>query len=153
MRSVPRTNHLASLVDHAVWANHEWIVRLERQATEARLYELMSHILLSEQVWFQRIRGEPLDREIWRTLNPAEMSGLHERNRGVYDQLLSSDLHRQIAYQRFTGEHYESPVSDIVLHLCLHGAHHRGQMARYASEQKIAAPNVDFINYCIVHRV
>jgi uncharacterized damage-inducible protein DinB len=145
---------LNRLVDHCTWANEQWITRLfQATPTESRLHQLMSHVLLSEQVWFQRVAGEPLDTDIWRPLKSDEMRDLHNRNTTIYRDLVDGDLRRDIEYTRFTGEHYCSPVSDIVLHLCLHGMHHRGQMARTASELKVARPNTDFINYCIVNRL
>ena len=146
------TDYLRRLVDHGHWANERWMTQLDNQLlSDERLRQLMSHILLSEQVWFQRISGAPLDREIWRTLGTSEMQALHARNRVTYEDLLGHARDRRIAYERFTGERYASTVSDILLHLCLHGMHHRGQMARHASERQLPAPNTDFLNYCIVN--
>jgi uncharacterized damage-inducible protein DinB len=47
------------------------------------------------------------------------------------------------------GEQYQSPISDILLHLTLHGAHHRGQMATYASDAGKSPINTDYVQYCL----
>jgi DinB family protein len=51
------------------------------------------------------------------------------------------------------GEEYQSPVSDILLHLSLHGTHHRGQMATYVSGKGAKPINTDYIQYCLSNRL
>jgi uncharacterized damage-inducible protein DinB len=149
----PPVDTLEKLIRHCTWANLAWIERLGELPDQERLHQLMSHVLLSQQVWFQRIAEEALDRDIWRVLSGTDMRTLHERHAQLYKQLQQHDQWKRVSYQRFTGEQYESAVSDILLHLCLHGMHHRGQMARYAGERRIPVPNTDFVNFCIINRV
>jgi uncharacterized damage-inducible protein DinB len=54
---------------------------------------------------------------------------------------------------RFTGEKYRSPISDILVHLSHHGAHHRGQMAMHISAEGVTPINTDFIQFCLVNRL
>jgi hypothetical protein len=72
---------------------------------------------------------------------------------GERADLLTRDLTQMIAFQRFTGEKYESPIADILLHLILHGSHHRGQMATHASAAGLRAINTDYVEYCRIHRL
>jgi uncharacterized damage-inducible protein DinB len=74
-------------------------------------------------------------------------------HREVYVSLLRSDLSRVVDYTRFSGEKYRSPISDILIHLSHHGAHHRGQMATYISAEGVAPINTDFIQFCLVNRL
>ena len=74
----------------------------------------------------------------------------HQR---VYAEFLNGDLGRVIDYTRFTGERYQSPVSDILLHLTLHGTHHRGQMAINVSGKGLKPINTDFIQFCLLNRL
>jgi uncharacterized damage-inducible protein DinB len=71
----------------------------------------------------------------------------------VYESLLRSDLSRVVDYTRFTGEKYRSPISDILVHLSHHGAHHRAQMATHISAQGVTPINTDFIQFCLVNRL
>ena len=75
------------------------------------------------------------------------------RNRKLYNEILKESLDRVIPYKRFTGEEYQSPVADILLHLTLHGAHHRGQMATYVSSKGMKPINTDFVQYCLLNRL
>jgi uncharacterized damage-inducible protein DinB len=143
-------NTLNKLVDHCVWANGQWI-GFVAEAFPGDEFPVvrMSHILLGERAWFQRIAGQEPDPKIWRVIAIPELRELHTQHEGTFRQLLAGNLERVIAYKRFTGEEYQSPVSDILLHLTLHGAHHRGQIATYVSNQGKAPINTDFVQYCL----
>jgi uncharacterized damage-inducible protein DinB len=141
-------NHLQRLVKYTNWANQLWLeFVLEKAPTDEYLTRMMSHILLAENIWFQRIYGEELDSEVFRTREKDELLGLAERNPRRYAEILTSDLERIVAYRKLNGEAMESRVSDILMHLVTHGNHHRGQMATYASKEKLGAPTTDYINY------
>jgi uncharacterized damage-inducible protein DinB len=147
-------NALPKLVAHCEWANNAWRDFIEaRAASDDWLRQRISHIMLGERAWFQRIHGKEPGREIWRQLSFSELGQLAEEHHRVYADLLTQDLTRMIAFQRFTGEMYESPIADILLHLTLHGAHHRGQMATHASAVGLTPINTDFVQYCRIHRV
>ena len=143
---------LSKLVAHTAWANGEWVTFAEANCpSDEYLLTRLSHILLGEQAWFQRILGEEPDRDIWRMLTIPQLRELHGKHKTLYSELLAGNVDLVIAYKRFTGEEYQSPISDILLHLALHGAHHRGQIATYVSKQGKPPINTDFIQYCLVH--
>jgi uncharacterized damage-inducible protein DinB len=145
-------NPLPKLVAHCAWANRMWLdFIVTKAASDERLLRWLSHIALGERAWLQRIRGETPGRDIWALLAIPELERLMIEHEQTFDMLLSHDLARIIAYQRFTGERYQSSIADILLHLTLHGAHHRGQMATHSSASGIAPVNTDFIEYCRLH--
>ena len=113
----------------------------------------LAHILLGERARFQRLAGEEPDRDIGRLLTAAELHDMHAQHRTIYEDLLPGDLQRVIAYRRFTGEEYQSPVVDVLLHLALHGGHHRGQMATHVSTKGPKPINTDFVQFCLVYRL
>jgi uncharacterized damage-inducible protein DinB len=144
---------LEKLIDHCLWANEAWIAFIaEHAASDEYARTRMSHILLGEQAWFQRIAGEVPDREIWKTLDPPTLREMHARHRDRYRQLLGGDLERVVAYTRFTGERYQSPIADILLHLVTHGAHHRGQLATHMSGTGLKPIVTDFVQFCLATR-
>ena len=145
---------LHKAVKHCGWANARWIEFIAAmngadQYTVARV----SHILLGEQAWFQRIAGETPDRDIWRAMSIAQLREMHQTHEQSYERLLGSDLDRIVRYQRVTGEKYQSSVSDIVLHLITHGAHHRGQVAAHVAANGARPPNTDFVQFCIANEL
>jgi uncharacterized damage-inducible protein DinB len=40
-----------------------------------------------------------------------------------------SDLPRGVTYKNSAGQEFTSTLEDILLHVCLHGSYHRGQIA------------------------
>lgn len=142
-------DNLKKLIKHCIWANNSWIQFLSGINSDAEyLNNMMSHILLSEQAWFQRISAVKVDREIWNTLSIKELEELHQRHTKTFDEFLDQNLNKVINYRRFNGEAQSAEVSDILLHLCTHGAHHRGQMASFASNQGMEVIKTDYIHYC-----
>ena len=145
-------NSLKRLIGHCVWANKRWINFVDENfRSDEYAVKLLGHIFLGEQAWFQRVIGEEPDRDIWKTLTISQLHEIHAKHDTMYRELLVSEVERVIAYKRFTGEEYRSSVADILLHLTLHGAHHRGQIATYVSKKGTPPINTDFIQYCLIH--
>jgi uncharacterized damage-inducible protein DinB len=143
---------LDKAAQHCVWANSCWIDFIAAgNGSDEYIVKRISHVLLGEQAWFQRIAGEPPDRDIWRAMSAAQLREMHRKHEGIYTRLLDDDLERVIQYQRFTGEKYQSSIADIVLHLVTHGAHHRGQVAAHLAAKAVRPPNTDFVQFCIVN--
>lgn len=140
--------YLNHLINHTIWANEKWIDFYTLKLPEdEHLCKILCHILLGEQVWFQRIRGEKLNRKIWRILSSEKLHSMQQENSKIYRQLLDSDLAERIEFQRFTGETGTSSIGNILLHLCTHGSHHRGQIASHVSSIGLKPINTDYIAY------
>jgi len=144
---------LSKIVRHCTWANEAWIDFIASNfATDEFLLKRISHILLGERAWFQRLDGSDPDRNIWTVMAIPELRDTHKEHEKVYAECLNGDLGRVIKYTRFTGERYQSSVSDILLHLTIHGTHHRGQMAINVSGKGLKPINTDFIQFCLSNR-
>jgi len=140
---------LRKSIGYTIWANTEWLHFLTDNAVhDSNLLSRMSHILLSEMVWFQRIEGVAPDKDIWQLLTLPQMEELNSRHKPLYRRLLEEDAERMISYKRLSGEEHQTAVSDILMHLMVHGAHHRGQMATLASKTGLKTINTDYITYC-----
>ncbi|MBI5095944.1 MAG: DUF664 domain-containing protein [Candidatus Hydrogenedentes bacterium] len=140
--------YLQRLAAYTSWANRLWLdFAYDTAQEEGYLTRLVSHVYLAERVWFQRIRGEATDKDVFKTQTKVELLDLADQHLHRYSDVLSSDLRRVLTYRRFTGDEYESALSDILLHLFTHGSHHRGQMASYASQKKLGPPNTDLITF------
>ena len=145
---------LEKQIAHSNWANRTWIRFLaDVRSDDEFLLGRISHILLGERAWFQRIDGETPDRDIWRRLPAPDLIDMQSRHEEIFARILAGDLTRVVPYTRFTGEQYQSSVADLLSHLALHGMHHRGQMSVRASQAGITPPNVDFVQFCLTHGV
>jgi uncharacterized damage-inducible protein DinB len=126
--------HLVRLVAHLEWADDRVLAAL-RSATapDPACLELLAHILAAEHVWLARLKGESPRHPVWPALSLEECAGLVRANQHQLTAYVSSltpeDLPRGVTYRNSAGQQFTSRVEDILLHVCLHGAYHRGQVA------------------------
>jgi uncharacterized damage-inducible protein DinB len=128
------SSYIRKLVDHMKWADAAALDALRTSpGTETRALTLYAHILGAESVWLARIDGRPSDVAVWPSLSVDECATLSARNAEAYDALLASlapaDFSREIDYRNSAGTPFRSTLEDILLHVALHGAYHRGQVA------------------------
>lgn len=145
--------YLRKLVDHLAWADEAALTTLrESPGTDARGMTFYGHILGAEGAWLARIAGRRYDGKIWPTLTLDEAATLAAKNaadlRALVEPLTEADLAREIEYRNSAGREFRSTVEDILLHVALHGAYHRGQVAlviRGGGGEPIATDYIGFI--------
>jgi uncharacterized damage-inducible protein DinB len=98
------------------------------------LHGTLNHLLLTDRLWLKRLTGEgdhpnQLDAILYE--NPAELTRarIAEDSRLIavvekYDEAALANLH---SYEMTSGMPQSQVLSDILLHLFNHQAHHRGQ--------------------------
>ncbi|GAB3916086.1 DinB family protein [Larkinella terrae] len=143
-------NYLLRLVDYEQWANRAVIDALGSVANPPhRAVELMGHVLSAQQVWMSRLTGEISYVAIWEDIPIAWMGETSDRNFRRLKTFLEGEseesLVQLIAYKNSVGEPFESPLTDILLHLSHHAAYHRGQIVQLIRPQLTEAPKTDFI--------
>lgn len=115
---------LDRLLAYDDWANREALASL-RGVPPRRL----AHIVGAQHTWLQRLTGGPAA-EVWPELDPAAIAVQLDLLRPRWqDVLRTDDLDRVVAYTNTKGRRFESTVGEILLHVALHGAYHRGQIA------------------------
>ena len=143
-------NQWIRLVDYEQWANRAVIDALDSVANPPhRAVELMGHILSAQQVWLSRVTGEVSYVAIWEDIPIAWMGETSDRNFRRLKSFLEAEsdesLNRLIAYSNSAGEPFETPMTDILMHLSHHAAYHRGQIVQLIRPQLAEAPKTDFI--------
>ena len=126
--------HLRKLVDHLVWADARVLEALRTTAgSDPRALELYAHVLGAEHVWLARISGKPPSVSVWPMLTLDGCARLAAENVVALRRLLSEAtpelVDREVNYTNSAGRTYDSKIDDILLHVALHGAYHRGQVA------------------------
>jgi RimJ/RimL family protein N-acetyltransferase/uncharacterized damage-inducible protein DinB len=135
-RTIPPHLHtLFRLQGHMAWADQQALMAI-RNAGSGRdqALELLSHVLGAEHVWLSRMQGVPPTVAVWPRLGLDAAAALAEQNemgfRAFLFNLRAEDLRRIVSYRNSAGEEFATSVEDILLHLFLHGAYHRGQIAQ-----------------------
>lgn len=142
---------LRRLVEHLAWANRRALASA-RDAGDEEARRLIAHVLGAERVWLARLEtGGSSGLEIWPDLGLGACDELLAENakalRRYVEERGGAKLRAPVAYRNSKGRAFETPARDILLHLCLHGEHHRGQIARRVREAGLEPVNSDYITF------
>lgn len=128
--------HLQREFGYDAWANGEVLAAIKADGAglhAAQPPKLLAHILSAERLWLERLRQQPQSLPVWPNLTldhcSAQMAELAGFWPGYFAQLSSAGLSQKVAYQNSQGEPWSSTVQDILAHVVIHSAYHRGQIA------------------------
>jgi uncharacterized damage-inducible protein DinB len=115
------------------WANEQVLAVLKSAADQselARSQELLAHILSAEQLWLERLKQLPQTLPVWpkMTIEQCEVQSkeIQHRWQEYLAELPESTLLDKISYTNSKGEKWTDTVQDILNHVILHSAYHRG---------------------------
>jgi uncharacterized damage-inducible protein DinB len=123
------------LLEYDRWANGETLTSLERMgAPPASALSLVNHVLAAEAGWLRRMGQETAFEGFWPgddlvTLRRAWADALPALWASFLADPTRSDSARTISYVNSKGERWTSTVEDVLLHVVIHSAYHRGQVA------------------------
>ena len=143
--------HYEQLRKYDVWANHEVLKALEKLPNPpARCVEWLAHILAAEDVWLTRLKSEPPTLAVWPGLSLKQSEQHIERLGKAWSDYFAAKLphglEELISYKNSKGEEWSSKVSDVLTHVFLHSAYHRGQIASVMRAEGHTPAYTDFIH-------
>ncbi len=121
---------LRNLLRYDVWANRETLRSLKESAPPKSL-RWLAHIISAEYLWMARLRRRPETVPVWPELDlDACGERLDELSR-LWPEYLDApeSLTVKIPYTNSKGEVWTNTVEDILTHVVIHSAYHRGQIA------------------------
>ncbi len=134
------------------WANAEVLSAIKAASPEstARPLKLLAHILSAEQLWLERLREQPQTMAVWPESGisqcEAQIAALSRLWRNFFAGLSDSKLHQKASYKNSKGEPWSSTVQDVLTHVLLHSAYHRGQIASALRQSGTSPAYTDFIH-------
>jgi uncharacterized damage-inducible protein DinB len=141
--------YLKTLFAYDDWANHEALRSLRTIPTPPRAVKVMAHIVNTEWLWMSRLKQDGHQVVVWPKygLDEAEQQLPVLRSAwGKYlDTRTTGDLERSVEYVNSKGEQYRNPVQDMLMHVVMHGAYHRGQIAAQVRQAGGEPAYTDFI--------
>ncbi|MBT2658809.1 DinB family protein [Bacillus sp. ISL-18] len=146
-------NIIMKMFQHLDWANLRIVEALNAKGDRNhQTKRLFSHLLLAEEVWFNRLQGlDSNPQAIWTELTIEECLNLVLKNQqrfsGLLGGLSETTMEDVIVYKNSTGQEFSTSVGDILTHVALHGQYHRGQINRLLREDGFEPVNVDFITF------
>ena len=133
------------------WANRE-VLNAIRSAGGAnqRSVQLMAHILAAEQLWLDRLKQQPQSVPVWPEPDLAQSEALADTLGKEWleflDLITAGDVLQTVTYKNSKGEQWTSSIVDILTHVVMHSAYHRGQIASHMREQGHTPAYTDFIH-------
>jgi uncharacterized damage-inducible protein DinB len=137
------------------WANRECLAAMRAAASVSPdTVGRMAHILSAQKLWLERIQKQPQSMPVWPTSTMEDCTALADEMssalRNYLTQLAtrlpSGSLDDKVEYRNSKGELWSSRVEDILTHVLLHSAYHRGQIALQMRSSGIEPAYTDFIH-------
>ena len=143
--------HLQRLFRYDHWANREILTALETLASPPqRPMNLLSHIVSAERLWLERLLLQKQTLPVWPLFTVEQCKLEVEQLPGLWQNYLNSvgesGLTRSLSYKNTKGEAFSSQKQDILMHVVMHSAYHRGQIAADMRAGGFTPAYTDFIH-------
>lgn len=144
--------YLRRLFDYNQWANRETLDGLRSVASAPeRSRKFIAHIAAAEWLWLRRLKtGKQMP--VWPALTLAECESEFHALQAAWREYLAGltpqDLTREVSYTNSLGEPWKSTVADVLMHVAMHSAYHRGQIASDMRQAGNTPAYTDFI-HCV----
>jgi uncharacterized damage-inducible protein DinB len=141
-----------SLLAHLAWADETVIQGLRTSpGSDPHALEQLAHVLGAEHVWLARLRAEPVSVAVWPSLTLDQAQSLARENRRGFEALLAEldepALARDVPYVNSAGRAFRSRVVDILVHVAMHGAYHRGMISILTRRSNGTPAPTDYIAF------
>jgi uncharacterized damage-inducible protein DinB len=143
------TEHLGRLFAYDDWANREVLTHLKKTgAPPARPVHLMAHIFAAERLWLERLQSQEQSLPVWPDFSLEQCERQAAELPRLWKDYLAQDaaLARPVVYQNSKGESWTSRPEDVLLHVVMHSAYHRGQIATDMRAAGCTPAYTDFIH-------
>ncbi len=134
------------------WANRRALESLRAMPTPSeRGRKLLAHIVGAQYVWLSRLEPGEVLTQGWPDYALPEIEARLEWLRGTWgmklDQIDDAGLDAVIDYANLAGQPFSSPLVQILDHLIMHGAYHRGQIAAQVRAEGGTPILTDYIQF------
>ena len=112
-------------------------------------WRLFTHLLAAQELWLSRMEGRESTLPVWPDPDAELCHTLLKRNREGYGAFLErlDDEERLCSYTNSQKVPFTSTVGEILDHLLLHGAYHRGQIALHFRNAGLDPALTDYIAF------
>jgi uncharacterized damage-inducible protein DinB len=145
--------HIRQLFEYDLWANQKTLESLATvPETAERPRKLFSHIVGAQRIWRARFEDpNPPGAEPWPTLTLDEArvaaEELNQSWQALLGRLTPAKLAEDLVYRTTKGTEFHTPIQDVLLHVVMHSAYHRGQVAAAVREAGGKPAATDYVVY------
>ncbi|MDH4038023.1 MAG: DinB family protein [Candidatus Krumholzibacteria bacterium] len=143
---------LKRLVAHMRWADQRVLDELKRAEEPDEPLKFYAHVLAAERLWYLRLHEENWTViPVWPDYTLQQCETMAAENAALLEKFISgltdTDCGRRITYTNTQNVRYTNAVGDMLLHVMMHGSHHRGQIAHAMRRHGDTPPMVDYIAF------
>jgi uncharacterized damage-inducible protein DinB len=133
------------------WANRECLSALTAATPmPPKALRFMAQTISAQKLWLDRLQHVPQGVAVWPSSSIEDCAALADEMYFAWKKYLTelppADLEKEIDYRNSKGESWSSHVEDILTHVLMHSAYHRGQIALEMRATGLQPPYTDFIH-------
>lgn len=144
-------DHVRRQFVYDAWANREVLAAIRASgAAKERSLQLMAHIIAAERLWLDRLQQQPQSTPAWPQSDVEECekqaAQIAHLWRNYLELVTAGDIAQSVSYKNSKGEAWSNTILDVLTHVILHSAYHRGQIASHMRANGQTPAYTDFIN-------
>lgn len=145
------SEHFTRLFLYDDWANREVLAKLRAApAPPPQPLKFIAHILSAERLWYERLTGQEQTVPVWPEFSLEQCAAQAAELASLWQDYLKAHreeaLGQTITYRNSKGESWSSRTDDVLMHVILHSAHHRGQIAAAVRSAGFTPAHTDYIH-------
>ncbi|GAB1431145.1 hypothetical protein MASR2M18_19800 [Ignavibacteria bacterium] len=143
---------LSRSAEYDYWANRTAFDAIRTAGNPDKAVALYGHVIYAQLIWQARVNGnDTAGIEVFPEINMEEFQQLTRIVHSRWIDWLSiadnAELDAPITYITTSGKEFTTPAVDILNHVFLHSAYHRGQIALILRNCDAQPPVTDFIAF------
>jgi len=143
--------HLRELYRYDDWANRRMIVAVKESGSN-RCRQILAHLLTTEDEYLARLFGkDSTGFDFWPDLSIEECGELARTVAEKYEKLMrrfdDEGLDLWTRYRTSQGVPHENNFRDMLTHVIIHSATHRGNLMLKLRDDGFEPPKIDYIIY------
>lgn len=146
-------NWFRKLFAYNQWGNQEALQSIETvSGSRERALKIAGHIVGAQRAWLTRLEQEGASPgTAWPALSLEDLRAaseeLQRRFAAFLDRLSPEKLGENLAYRNSKGLEFHTPLGDVLTHLVMHSAYHRGQIAAAVRDAGGKPAVTDYVAY------
>jgi uncharacterized damage-inducible protein DinB len=142
--------HFQRQFAYDAWANEQTLRSLPPGEGAERSLQLMAHIVAAEWLWLGRIKLWKQTSPVWPEWTRQECEAQAGKLPPLWQDLIRgmrpAGFDQTASYTNSKGEPWTSALGDVLTHVLLHSAYHRGQIATDLRAEGLTPAYTDYIH-------
>ncbi len=138
-------------LEYESWANNMVIKAIsEADSPEDRVYEILSHLVISPNNWLKKMLKEASIYKSWDRLTLADCRSLSQENLLKWKDYIMNKTEKELEqyiFFSFMGVSAKISIEDFLIHLVNHSSYHRGQIIMKLKGKLAPLPLCTYIAY------